>query len=74
MILLQIVQRRVNLMTEEGIEFVTGVEVGKDLSAQKLKKENDAVLLALGATHPRDLPIPGTCKGLMVLPNSLSFQ
>ncbi|KAJ8315113.1 LOW QUALITY PROTEIN: hypothetical protein KUTeg_007263 [Tegillarca granosa] len=55
-----VVQRRVDLMSEEGIVFKTGVEVGKDMPASKLLEENDAVLLSLGATHPRDLPIPGT--------------
>ena len=35
------------------------MEVGKDVLAKDLMKENDAVLLALGATWPRDLPIPG---------------
>ncbi|KAJ8315663.1 hypothetical protein KUTeg_007813 [Tegillarca granosa] len=55
----EVVQRRVDLMSEEGIVFKTGVEVGKDMPASKLLEENDAVLLSLGATHPRDLPIPG---------------
>lgn len=54
-----VVQRRVDLLEIEGIEFKCNVEVGKDLSAKDLMKENDAVLLALGATWPRDLPIPG---------------
>lgn len=55
----EVVQRRVNLMAEEGIEFKTGVEVGKDLPSTQLVEDYDAVVLALGATHPRDLPIPG---------------
>ncbi|XP_061170358.1 uncharacterized protein LOC133179675 [Saccostrea echinata] len=54
-----VVQRRVDLMTEEGITFVCGQEVGKDLSACKIMEESDAMVLALGATYPRDLPIPG---------------
>ncbi|XP_064627288.1 uncharacterized protein LOC135487499 [Lineus longissimus] len=54
-----VVQRRVDLMEKEGITFVTNVNVGKDIPAQKLKDENDAVLLSVGATWPRDLPIPG---------------
>ncbi|KAK3092132.1 hypothetical protein FSP39_025440 [Pinctada imbricata] len=54
-----IVQRRVDLLEAEGISFVTNVEVGKDMQAQKLKDDNDAVLLAMGATWPRDLPIKG---------------
>jgi glutamate synthase (NADPH/NADH) small chain len=54
-----VVQRRVNLMKEEGITFVTSTEVGKDYPADKLLKEFDAVVLALGATKPRDLPVEG---------------
>ncbi|KAE8220612.1 hypothetical protein CF319_g5887 [Tilletia indica] len=54
-----VVDRRVNLMAEEGVKFVTGVNVGKDVSAEELKAENDAVLFATGATWPRDLKIPG---------------
>ncbi|KAL8570900.1 hypothetical protein ACOMHN_023573 [Nucella lapillus] len=55
----EVVQRRVDLLEIEGIEFRCSVEVGKDLSAKDLMKDNDAVLLTLGATWPRDLPIPG---------------
>ncbi|KAG8184761.1 hypothetical protein JTE90_019357 [Oedothorax gibbosus] len=54
-----VVKRRVDLLTEEGITFHTNVNVGKDISAQKLVDENDAVLMTVGATWPRDLPIPG---------------
>ena len=46
-------------MAEEGIEFKTGVEVGKDITAQSLVDENNAVLFTVGATWPRGLPIPG---------------
>lgn len=53
------VQRRVDLMTEEGVQFVTNTEVGKDISAQQLKTDFDAVVLCVGATIPRDLKIPG---------------
>ncbi|XP_034952284.1 putative glutamate synthase [NADPH] isoform X4 [Chelonus insularis] len=55
----KVVQRRVALLAAEGIVFKTGVDVGKDISAQQLKEEYDAVLLCTGATWPRDLPIPG---------------
>lgn len=54
-----IVQRRVDLLAAEGVKFVTGTEVGKDYPAEKLMKEFDAVVLAGGATKPRDLPIEG---------------
>ncbi|KAL7269400.1 glutamate synthase [NADH] [Rhizina undulata] len=53
-----IVQRRVDFMHAEGIEFVTGVQVGKDLQFSELREKNDVVILATGATVPRDLPIP----------------
>ena len=43
------------------MEFKVSMEVGKDVKAKDLIKDNDAVLLALGATWPRDLPIPGVC-------------
>ncbi len=53
----KVVQRRVNMMTEEGVIFVTGVEVGVDRSVSEIKAQNDAVLVATGAGKPRDLPI-----------------
>lgn len=55
----KIVQRRVDLLKEEGVLFETGIEVGKDISPAYLKKQFDAVLIAIGAEKPRDLPIPG---------------
>ena len=54
-----VVQRRLDLMAAEGVKFVTGADVGKNIDPKKLVAENDAVLLATGATKPRDLPIPG---------------
>ncbi len=54
-----VVERRANLMKEEGIIIKTGVHVGVDISADELKKEFDAVVLCCGAEVPRDLPIPG---------------
>ena len=60
-----VVQRRIDLLAEEGIKFVTNIEVGKDYPADKLLKEFDAVVLCGGATKPRDLPIDGrTLKGI----------
>jgi glutamate synthase (NADPH/NADH) len=53
-----IVQRRTDFMAAEGISFVTGVHVGKDVQLSDLKEGNDAVIIATGATVPRDLPIP----------------
>jgi glutamate synthase (NADPH/NADH) small chain len=57
------VQRRVDLMTAEGIAFVTGCEVGKDYPATRLREEFDAVVLCGGATKPRDLPVEGRKLG-----------
>jgi glutamate synthase (NADPH/NADH) small chain len=53
------VQRRVDLMAEEGIQFVTNTEIGKDIPARRLLDEFDALVLCLGATKPRDLRVPG---------------
>jgi len=55
----QVVQRRVDLLVEEGVKFVTNTEVGVDYAAEKLVAEFDAVILCGGATNPRDLPIEG---------------
>ncbi len=55
----EIVNRRVDLMREEGVTFVTSTEIGKDLSSKDLLNDNDAVILCCGATKPRDLPIEG---------------
>lgn len=58
---IDIVQRRVDLMTKEGINFVVNANIGKDpsYSLDGLKEENDAIILAVGSTKPRDLPVPG---------------
>ena len=55
----QVVDRRVNLMAAEGVQFITNTEIGKDVDAADLHKQNDAVVFATGATWPRDLRIPG---------------
>lgn len=55
----QVVERRVNLMTEEGVKFQTNTSVGEDISVKQLEEEYDAILLCTGSTIPRDLPIPG---------------
>jgi glutamate synthase (NADPH/NADH) small chain len=54
-----VVQRRVDLLAEEGIRFVVSTEIGKDLSAKKLMDDFDSVVLCCGATKPRDLPVEG---------------
>lgn len=55
----EVVDRRVKLLEAEGIQFVTSTEIGKDISADKLKEDFDAVVLAVGSTRSRDLPMPG---------------
>jgi len=54
-----IVDRRLEIMRAEGVEFVTNAHVGVNKDAQKIRAESDALVLACGATRPRDLPIPG---------------
>jgi glutamate synthase (NADPH/NADH) small chain len=54
-----VVMRRLNILEAEGVKFVCNTEVGKDLPAENLLKDFDAVLLCTGATRPRDLPIAG---------------
>ncbi|MCD8365997.1 MAG: glutamate synthase subunit beta [Clostridiales bacterium] len=61
----QIIERKVNIMKEEGITFLTGVNVGKDEKAADILKNYDAVVLACGAKNPRDINAPGRdAKGI----------
>ena len=53
------IERRVQLMRDEGIEFIVNADVGNNIDVKELVDDNDAVLLATGATLARDLPIPG---------------
>lgn len=55
----EVIDRRLKLLEEEGILFVTGTEVGKDLPIETLKKEYDAICLAVGAGKPRDITPEG---------------
>jgi glutamate synthase (NADPH/NADH) small chain len=54
-----VVQRRVDILEQEGIEMRTGVDVGVDITADDLREQYDAVVLTIGSTIPRDLPVPG---------------
>ena len=54
-----LVERRVKLLLEEGVRFVVNTHVGVDVDSRQLLSQNGAVLLACGATQPRDLPIVG---------------
>jgi glutamate synthase (NADPH/NADH) small chain len=55
----RLLDRRLVLMTEEGVRFRTGVNVGTDVPVGELQREFDALVLAGGATQPRDLKVPG---------------
>ncbi len=54
-----VVDRRVQLMRDAGIRFETNADVGRNIDPAELVEQNDAVLMATGATLARDLPIPG---------------
>src|SRR5688500_2967059 len=54
-----VVQRRVDILEQEGIEMRTGVNVGVDITADELREQYDAVVISIGSTIPRDLPVPG---------------
>ena len=55
----KVLDRRLDQMRREGTVFRAGVDVGETLTADQLRARYDAVVLAVGATQPRDLPIPG---------------
>lgn len=60
-----VIERKIAVMREEGVEFVTNTNVGKDLKAAKLLKEYDRIVLACGAKNPRDIKAPGRdAKGI----------
>ncbi|MDR1861371.1 MAG: glutamate synthase subunit beta [Bacteroidales bacterium] len=54
-----IIERRLDIFRAEGIEFKTGLTVGKDLTAEALLNDFDAIVLAMGAETPRNLPVEG---------------
>jgi glutamate synthase (NADPH/NADH) small chain len=55
----RIVERRIQLMKQEGIEFVCGTVIGADISAEYLRNRCDVLLITCGTPLPRDLKIPG---------------
>ncbi len=55
----QVIDRKIRIMEEEGITFVTGCNVGKDQKAAEILKEYDRVVLCCGASNPRDIKVPG---------------
>lgn len=61
----QIIDRKIKIMEEEGITFLTGKDVGKEIKAEKLLGEYDRIVLACGASNPRDIKVPGReAKGI----------
>ena len=54
-----LIDRRMTQMADEGVEFVTGVHIGESITGAGLRRDFDAVLLAIGAEHPRDLNVAG---------------
>jgi glutamate synthase (NADPH/NADH) small chain len=54
-----LIDRRIAQMRLEGVEFVVNAHVGKDVPTSDLRRDFDAILLAGGAEHPRDLAVPG---------------
>ncbi|MED9904249.1 MAG: glutamate synthase subunit beta [Lachnospiraceae bacterium] len=60
-----IIERKVKIMEEEGITFITNVDVGKDVDAKKLFDEFDRVVFCCGASNPRDINVAGRdAKGI----------
>ena len=61
----QIIDRRVDIMKKEGVTFITGADVGVNYKTDKLLKEFDSIILACGASNPRDIKVPGReAKGI----------
>ena len=61
----QIIDRKINIMKEEGITFITNANIGKDIKASQILSEYDKVVLCCGASNPRDINAPGRdAKGI----------
>lgn len=70
-----VVERRVEVMRKEGVKFVTNTHVGKDITADELESNFDAILVCTGAEVPRDMPIPGkSLKGVHFAMDFLTQQ
>ena len=68
-----IIDRRISLMEEAGIKFMVNTDVGKDIHASELKKQYDSIILACGASNPRDINAPGRdAKGIRFAVDFLS--
>lgn len=62
-----VIDRRVKILQDEGIEFVMNANVGGNISAEELKSQYDAVVLCCGAKQPRDLNAPGRTQAASTL-------
>ncbi len=70
-----ILDRRLNLMIEEGLIIRTGINIGKDITGKELLEQFDAICIAIGATHPRDLVAEGRdLNGIHFAMDFLSLQ
>jgi glutamate synthase (NADPH/NADH) small chain len=70
-----VLDRRLNIMHEEGIMFRTNANVGVNVAVEELRQEFDSILLAGGATAPRDLPVPGReLQGILFAMDYLPLQ
>lgn len=70
-----VIDRRLKLMEEEGVKFITNTEIGKDIKAKELSVEYDAICLAIGSQVPRDLPVEGRqLKGVYYAMEYLTVQ
>ena len=54
-----VIDRKIDIMKQEGVEFKTSINVGKDIKAAQILKDYDRVILACGASNPRDISVPG---------------
>ncbi len=71
----RVLDRRLEVMKEEGVKFITNANVGVNVSVAQLREEHDAILLCGGSTVPRDLPIPGrNLKGVHFAMDFLTQQ
>lgn len=60
-----VIDRKIDIMKQEGVEFKTGVDIGKDIKASDLLKDYDRIILACGASNPRDIKAKGRdAKGI----------
>ena len=69
------IDRRLDLMIKEGLIIRTGIKIGKDISGKELLEQFDAICIAIGATHPRDLVVEGReLNGIHFAMDFLSLQ